>query len=439
MVDETQSNSRGSRYRLWSSYLVFNIVVFLSVVSVEIPYDQKIARRWSVAMSVISLILTGFTNYIHFNSIYRSIVLNTKIELYIISTLIVLWMVLVALVSSPTSGLAVENDGAVYLGNMYYFSWAGFINGVVLLASFAEDWFGISIRYSLQSYRNNNYNSTPITNPDNADNQIDTANNQYKAPSMAFIYWFSLMVSSIVVLGSSADIYNRTCQVEIDLKPQPFCSLTTFAIVTGSISTQISLLIIVGKLTHFTIPFLIELALCLLMFFLYCFELFYATRANGPGSPLGNLYYFSWISFLLCFGIGKCCYDDYVYALEVAGVEFEEGRMRRMNTNVPSLEDHDLEHGDGSLSLQQQQQQQQRYSYSVEMTTKESSGVAGGDGNGIENGNGNGNGNGNSDYNESDISQQPSVSTMKDNYHNGTGGNTAHVGNKDDRDREVDI
>lgn len=161
---------------------------------------------------------------------------------------------------------------------------------------------------------------------------------------------------------------------------------------------------------------------------MYGFELFYVTRAYGPGSPLGNLYYFSWISFLLCFGIGKCCYDDYVYAVEVAGLEFEEGRMRRMNTNVPSLEDHDVEHGEGSL-----QQQQQRYSYSVEMTTKESSGVSGGGGNEI------GNGIGDSDYNESDISQQPSLSTMKDNHHNGNGGNTTYVGNKDDKEREVDI
>lgn len=56
------------------------------------------------------------------------------------------------------------------------------------------------------------------------------------------------------------------------------------------------------------------------------------------GGPLGNLYYFSWFSFFLCFGIGKSLYEDYVYAMEVAEVEFQEDNRR---TTVPSLERHD--------------------------------------------------------------------------------------------------
>ena len=117
------------------------------------------------------------------------------------------------LVSSPTEGLVVEEDGAIYLGNMCYFTWARFITANVLLASFAEDLSGISLCYTLQSYWDNNCNSTVVSSPTNANNTNDndateTQTAHDKSPSMGFIYWFSLMVSSIVVLGSSDDIYN---------------------------------------------------------------------------------------------------------------------------------------------------------------------------------------------------------------------------------------
>ena len=89
----------------------------------------------------------------------------------------------------------------------------------------------------------------------------------------------------------------------------------------------------------------------------------YVTRAEGPGSPLGNLYYFSWFSFMLCFGIGKCCYDDYVYALNVAEMEFEMDRNRRTVGGFSS-------NSSSNNSAQQQQQQQQQQQY----TTVSSSG-----------------------------------------------------------------
>lgn len=244
-----------------------------------------------------------------------------------IATLLFLWTVLVAVVTSPTTGLAVEDDGAVALANLYYFTWAGFITGVVLLASYVESTYGISVTHSFQN-RNNGRND----NHNNAEN--------IKTPSMAFIFWSALMTSSLVVMGTSADIYNRNCEVDVEDKPQPFCSRTVFAIAAGVMGTISSLLVIIAKLLYLTVPFLGEVFLCALLFIIYGFELMYATAANGPAGPLGNLYYFSWISFFLCFGIGKCLYEDYVYAMEVAEIEYEEDNRR---TTVPSLERHDVD------------------------------------------------------------------------------------------------
>ena len=333
-----------------------------------------------MALSIISLLITTTTVYAHlFNEVLRIILFdsNSKIELYLTLSLIILWAAIVGLVSSPTTGLAVEDDGAVFLGNMYYFSWAGFFNGIILLASIVEAMFGISVRSAFQSVNTQENNihdadHTTIAVDDDADADVDTTttgindNDPLKTPSMAFLYWSALMTSSIIVMGSSSDIYNRNCEVENYLKPQPFCSRTTLGIVVGTISTIASLLIIAGKLIYLKTPFLIEVYVCFILFILYAVELMYVTRAEGPGSPLGNLYYFSWFSFMLCFGIGKCCYDDYLYALNVAEMEFEMERNRRTVGGFSS--------NSSSNNSAQQQQQQQQHQQQQQYTTVSSSG-----------------------------------------------------------------
>lgn len=269
--------------------------------------------------------------------------------------------------SSPTNGLAVEEDGAVYLANLYYFSWAAFSNVVILLASYVENRYGISVRNAFHSVEMNDDGQSQLEQHDDTTIATATAtagsnsntNSYSKTPSMSFIYWFALMTTSIIVMATSSDIYNRNCEVGYEFKPQPFCTRTTFSIVTGVMSTISCLLIVVGKLTYYSTPFLLEVLVCMILGILYIFELYSVTRADGPGAPLGNLYYFSWFSFLLCLGVGKCCYEDYVYALDVAEAEFQGERSRR-RTNVPSLQNHDVEDGDDDdhqYNIQSQQEQ----------------------------------------------------------------------------------
>ncbi len=250
---------------------------------------------------------------------------------------------------------------------MYYFSWAAFGNIVILLASYVEDRYGISVRNAFHSVEMNNIDygggqsqleHDDMTTRNNATDTAATSNNITKTPSMSFIYWFGLMTTSIIVMATSSDIYNRNCEVGYEFKPQPFCSQTTPAIVIGVMSTISCLLIIVGKLTYYSTPFLLEVLVCLILTILYIFELYSVTRADAPGAPLGNLYYFSWFSFLLCLGVGKCCYEDYVYALDVAEAEFQGERIRR-RTNVPSLQNHDVEDGDDDDHHQYNRQSQQ--------------------------------------------------------------------------------
>ncbi len=228
--------------------------------------------------------MTGFVLYCHTNPSLRATIIDQKPEGIIILILLILSTALVAVVSGPERGLAVDKYGAVFIGNMYYGAWAGFANGVFLLSSFIESMYGINVGRTM------------------------------KERSSSFTYWTALLVSSLIVMGSAADTYNRNCDVPADEKQQPYCSRSVLAVSIGTIGVILSLIVVSFKISAGAAPFLMEVGMIIVLFLLYVFEIAYVTDIQGPGSPLGNLYYFSWISFFLTFMVGKACHEDYVEA-----------------------------------------------------------------------------------------------------------------------------
>ena len=61
-------------------------------------------------------------------------------------------------------------------------------------------------------------------------------------------------------------------------------------------------------------PFTLEAFLSLTLFIINAFGVAYVTSSYGPGAPLGNIYYFSWISFIATFYLCSSCYEDYLGA-----------------------------------------------------------------------------------------------------------------------------
>ena len=257
--------------------------------------SAKTDKGWGLALSIISLITIIFTLGSHLNQSLRSIIIDQKPEGGIILLLTIFSTILVAIVSGPDRGLAVDKDGAVFIGNMYYFAWAGFINSIFIASSFIESAYGFNVRQTM------------------------------RARSSSFTYWSALLVSSMIVMATSSDIYNRNCDVPVEDKAQPFCSRTVLAITVGTIGVIFALAIVAMKMTLGAAPFLIEIGLNLMLFISYVLEIAYVTDIQGPGSPLGNLYYFSWISFLLTIGVGKACREDYMEAQAI----MEEQRQRQ--------------------------------------------------------------------------------------------------------------
>ena len=279
-------------------------VLLISYSKAEANIDDKYGKRdkgWGLAFTILSLIATSFIIYIHhFSPSLKSIIIDQKPEGIIIFVLLAFSTALVGIVSGPDRGLAVDKNGAVFVGNMYYSSWLGFINIIFVFSSYIEGMFGFNVRRSME------------------------------ARSSSFTYWTALLISSIIVMGTSADIYNRNC--DVDDRPQPFCSRSIFAVFVGVLGVVVSLAIVVMKISLGGAPFLLEVGLGIVLFLFYIFEVAFVTDIEGPGSPLGNLYYFSWISFLLTFMVGKTCHEDYVEAQIIV-------EQQQRERPVPTLSD----------------------------------------------------------------------------------------------------
>jgi hypothetical protein len=80
------------------------------------------------------------------------------------------------------------------------------------------------------------------------------------------------------------------------------------------------------KIATSNAPFMAEAGLSFMLAILNGFGVAYLTSAKGPGSGLGNLYYFSWGSLLACVMLCVSVVEQYQSA-KAAPPEVEEGEI----------------------------------------------------------------------------------------------------------------
>lgn len=215
----------------------------------------------------------------HFNSVTSLFIVGTKIEGLLCLILAAFWSGLVAVVADSRHGLAVNEKGAVSNGNLYYFSWAGLICAVTLLTSYLKSAFTIDIA------------------------------GEIKTRSARLSIWSAHLAAAIVVMGSSTNIYQNDC-VQSYVGDE-FCKRTKLGIGLGAVGTVFALVVVAMKIMTSKAPFLMEGILGVILLVSFAFGTAYITSEAGPGSPLGNLYYFTWICFLSSFLLCSSCFDDY--------------------------------------------------------------------------------------------------------------------------------
>jgi hypothetical protein len=209
-----------------------------------------------------------------------SLVVGTRIEGVIILVLTAFWAATVSIVSDTRNGLAVDaQTGSVTNGNLYYFSWAGFVCSVMLIVSYLRGVFGVDLA------------------------------GEIKNRSARLTQWSALLAAQLIVLGASANIFDSDCSPLANT--EAFCRRTTFGIAVGAIGTAFSLAVVAMKIATSSASFMGEAIVAAILTILNGFAVGYITSTAGPGSALGNLYYFSWISLIVSAMLVASCFETY--------------------------------------------------------------------------------------------------------------------------------
>lgn len=236
-------------------------------------------QKWAVACSAITFAFTTVMVLMQLHPVTSLFVVGTKIEGIVCIILLAFWAATVAIVSDATHGLAVNEDGAVQNGNLYYFSWAGFVTAILLTVSYLRGVFGVDVAGEMQS------RSARLTT------------------------WSGLLAASLIVMGACANIFDQQCSPQVE--SDTFCTRTKYGLSLGAVATTFSLAIVGLKIATTAAPFVVEGVFSFILTVMYAFGVAFITSPEGPGSAIGNLYYFSWIGLLCCFVLGASCFEDF--------------------------------------------------------------------------------------------------------------------------------
>jgi len=298
MDDTDNGSTRSPRFIQWLSFLIFSTITLGSVVEVVHDNDKsavdysKANERWSIACSAITFSISAIVVLMHLNSTTSLFIVGTKVEGFLCLLLATFWIATVSIITDSRYGLAVDSDGAVKNGNLYYFSWAGFVCSILLVVSYLRHVFGVDVA------------------------------GEIRTRSARLTIWSGHLACSLVVMGTSANFYDNTCGV-IDNTNKMLCGRAVYGIVLGALGTLCSVAVVAMKVATTKAPFLVEVGLSFILVIMYCVGVALITSADGPGAPLGNLYYFTWLGFLTSFMMIASCYEDFNAAKAVNNQEVE--------------------------------------------------------------------------------------------------------------------
>ena len=129
--------------------------------------------------------------------------------------------------------------------------------------------------------------------------------------------WFGLVASSLVVLGSAVRTYTTSCDEELNESAEVvYCRRSTFAISMGVIGFFFALAM--TCLTRKGLTLKAEALLTTLQLALWAFGVGFITFGTGPGSTIGNLFFSTWISFILTVFLFGQCFREFVARREEA-------------------------------------------------------------------------------------------------------------------------
>ena len=262
---------------------------------------------------------------------------GSKVEFTLLALLIGLSCTAVSTTTNPIYGLSINPiSGDVGFGNLYYSSWATWTCVVALVLSYIRTEYG-----------------------------IDAVMEMKLRGGKRLLLWICLIVVNLLVMASSATCYDAQCgnyhdgknddpiesnkiyydngqnnnNDELDpweeSRSKKYCHRAAFGVSVGCIGCVTSLSVVAMRLactTTITSPqenvgdgdsqsnkiiFVVECLSSWILLFMNCFSVAYLTSEGGPGAPLGNLFYATWITFVLIVFVAVSCFGEVQMAKKI--------------------------------------------------------------------------------------------------------------------------
>ena len=277
------------RFVQWAAFFVFSIITLGSSVEVRngLAEDASSAATYAVVCSAVSFVILALVFCAHLVPVCNTCFIGTVFEGILCIILNALWAATVAIVADASNGLGVvtnENQEERLNGNLYYFSWAGFVTSVILTVSYLRGVFGVDL--------------------------VGTVANR----GTRLTLWGAFLASSVVVMGASIRIHVDSCSDAsmVSAFEITYCRRANFSIAVGTISVAFALMVVAAKILCSLAPFIFEFGFSAILTILNAFCVAFVTSAKGPGATIGNLYYFSWIAFLCSGFLTADCFKQFI-------------------------------------------------------------------------------------------------------------------------------
>ncbi|KAL3816457.1 hypothetical protein ACHAXA_001039 [Cyclostephanos tholiformis] len=263
--------------------------------------------------------------------------------------------------ATATATAAPDRDLAVGFGNLYYSTWTTFLACLRLATSYSRTEYGIDALGG--GGESSTYGGMG-------------------GRGRRFRCWTVMVGTSVVVMVSAASCYDAVCHRRGDDdiydyddggasettttttttryvgRPDEYCRRAAFGVASGCVGSAIGLAVTSSRLfcnvsssssssstssggggsDEGGIVFAIEFVFGTLLSIVYGFAVAYLTGEEGPGAPLGNLYYSTWMTFGLALYVAGSCFEEVRRASVVIG----GGRGTSSSTKGSTHDDDDF-------------------------------------------------------------------------------------------------
>ena len=225
-------------------------------------------EHWSLAVAIISLILSFAAVVAYIATGLRAMFVGQRPEQGLLLILTAFWAAGLPAMMNPKHEIATRNENAgitIINANLYFFAWLAFAAVLYLTGSWAQEYVGYDVT------------QTP--------------------PHTA--RWYGLTASSVVVMGAAVrGLKSSNCNIEGESDTE-HCKRTKFAIACGVVGFVLAGIMTFLQHTQQTTKLWVETAFTTVLLTLWCCGVGFITFGDAPGSTISNLYFATWISFIL--------------------------------------------------------------------------------------------------------------------------------------------